>query len=76
MRVSRTCPTSTSSSPSRKLITGVAGPVISGSGKGKNPAVIAGAGDGAGEVVVELLGDVAGELEMLLLVLADGQVVA
>ena len=47
--------------PSRRLMTRVAAPKISGSGKREEvPA----------EILVELLGDVAGQLQMLLLVLA------
>ena len=43
-------------------------------GQREEAAVIAGPRDGLGEVVVELLRDVAGKLEMLLLVLAHGNV--
>ena len=52
--------------PSRRLITRVAAPKISGSVIGKK--------SGRAEVVVELDGDVARQLEMLLLVLADRHV--
>ena len=48
--------------PSRKLITRVAVPVITGSGRGKK--------SGRAEVIVEFLGDVARQLQMLLLVFA------
>ena len=53
-------------------ITRVAGPVISGSGCGKNnPSLKPLLADRIAEIIVELLGDVARQFEMLLLVLAD-----
>ena len=59
--------------PSRKLITRVAGPAISGSAAERN---LPGSQHvrWSCEVVVELLGDVARKLEVLLLVLADRHV--
>ncbi len=61
--------------PSRKLMTRVAGPVITGSGCGKKmPSAYPFSIDAVAEVVVEFLGDVARQLEVLLLVLADRHV--
>ena len=60
--------------PSRRLITRVAGPWISGSGSGKKASPWPWAAIDCGEVVVELLRDVAGELQVLLLVVADRHV--
>ena len=58
--------------PSRKLITRVAGPVISGSGCGKNnPSLKPWPRIESRKVVVEFLRDVARQFEVLLLVLAD-----